>query len=66
MLIHSINATASAYEMKALFEAYRGTRPVFAIELPGFGSSERSKRIYSPQLYQDTIVEFLAPLGRWS
>ena len=60
VLIHSINATASAYEIKPLFEAYRGTRPVYAIELPGFGFSERSKRIYSPQLYQDTIIEFLA------
>jgi pimeloyl-ACP methyl ester carboxylesterase len=60
VLIHSINAAASAYEMRPLFEAYRGTRPVYAIELPGFGFSERSKRIYSPQLYQDTIIEFLA------
>src|SRR4051794_5060639 len=27
VLIHSINAAASAYEMKPIFEAYRGKRP---------------------------------------
>jgi pimeloyl-ACP methyl ester carboxylesterase len=60
VLIHSVNAAASSYEVKPLFNAFRGSRPVFAIDLPGFGFSERSKRIYSSQLYQDTILEFLA------
>lgn len=60
VLIHSINAAASAYEMRPLFERYRGERPVYALDLPGFGFSERSNRQYSPQLYTQTIVEFLA------
>ena len=59
VLVHSVNAAASAYEMKPLFEQYRGTRPVFALDLPGFGFSERSNRIYSAQLYQDALIEFL-------
>ena len=59
VLIHSINAAASAYEMVPLFNHYRGTRPIYVLDLPGFGFSNRSRRIYSPQLYQDTITDFL-------
>ncbi len=59
VLIHSINAAASAYEMRPLFEQYQGKRPVYALELPGFGFSERSDRRYSPQIYSDAIIDFL-------
>ncbi|MEO6063559.1 MAG: alpha/beta hydrolase, partial [Thermoflexales bacterium] len=34
-LIHSVNAAASAYEMKPLYDRFAGTRPVAAIDLPG-------------------------------
>lgn len=60
VLVHAINAAGSAYEMRPLFERYRGERPVYAVDLPGFGFSERSNRVYSPQLYTQAIVEFLA------
>ena len=59
VLIHSINAAASSFEMRPLFEHYRGRRPVYALDLPGFGFAERSDRRYSPALYVDAIVEFL-------
>ena len=59
VLIHSINAGASGYEMRPLFEHYRGKRPVFALDLPGFGFSERSDRSYSPRLYTAAIVDLL-------
>jgi len=42
-------------EMKPLFEHYRGERPVYAPDLPGFGQSERGDRDYSPALYADAI-----------
>lgn len=66
VLIHSINAAASAYEMRPIFEHYRGKRPVYAIDLPGFGFSDRTKREYSFQLYRDTIIEFLSRIGEAS
>jgi pimeloyl-ACP methyl ester carboxylesterase len=59
VVIHSINAAASAYEMRPLFLHYRASRPVYALDLPGFGLSDRSKRVYSPRLYTDAILDFL-------
>lgn len=59
VLLHSINAAASAYEMKPIFDHFRGERPVYALDLPGYGFSERSDRLYSPQLFQNAITEFL-------
>jgi pimeloyl-ACP methyl ester carboxylesterase len=59
VLIHSVNAAASAFEMGPLFRHYRGRRPVYALDLPGYGHSNRLQRDYTPQLFADAIVEFL-------
>ncbi len=59
VLIHSINAAGVAYEMRPLFEQYRAHRPVYALDLPGFGFSDRSNRVYSPQLYSAAILDLL-------
>jgi pimeloyl-ACP methyl ester carboxylesterase len=63
LLLHSINAAPSVYEVKPLFEHYQGRRPVLALDLPGFGFSERGPRAYSPELYAQTISEFLVREG---
>lgn len=59
VLIHSVNAAASAYEMRPIFEHYRQQRPVYALDLPGFGYSDRTNRAYSPQLYAEAVTDFL-------
>jgi pimeloyl-ACP methyl ester carboxylesterase len=59
VLIHSINAAASTYEMSPLFNYFRSQRPVFALDLPGFGFSDRSQRTYSPQIYTQAILDFV-------
>ncbi|MEO7110247.1 MAG: alpha/beta fold hydrolase, partial [Polyangiaceae bacterium] len=59
VLVHSINACASAYEMKPLFDRYRANRPVYAVDLGGFGFSERDERAYDPELYATELVDFL-------
>lgn len=64
LLLHSINAAPSAMEMKPLFEHYRGRRPVFAPDLPGFGQSQRGERDYSPELYAESIRGFLSEVIR--
>lgn len=59
LLIHSINAAASAYEMGPLFRHYKGLRPVYALDLPGYGFSERADREYTPAVFQSAIIEML-------
>ncbi len=60
LLVHSINAAASAAELAPLFEHYRQHRPVYALELPGFGFSDRSDRAYTPRLMTDALHAALA------
>jgi len=59
LLVHSINAAASAYEVRPLFEHFAASRRVVAPDLPGFGSSERSPRDYRVRLYVDAIHDVL-------
>jgi len=60
LLVHSINAAASAAELAPLFEHYRQQRPVYALELPGFGFSDRSARPYTTRLMTDALHAALA------
>ncbi len=56
LFIHSINAAGSAYEIMPLYEHYRQSRTVYALELPGFGHSERGKRPYTVRMMTDAIL----------
>ena len=60
LLVHSVNAAASAAELAPLFDHYAQQRPVYALELPGFGFSERSARPYTPRLMTDALHAALA------
>ncbi|MEI7465024.1 MAG: alpha/beta hydrolase [Burkholderiales bacterium] len=64
LLLHSINASASAYEVRPLYEHYRQQRPVYALDLPGFGFSERSDRQYLPRLMTDAVHAMVAEIQR--
>lgn len=56
LLVHSVNAAASAAEVAPLFAHYRRSRAVLAIDLPGYGHSERSDRPYTPRLMTDAVL----------
>ena len=47
LLVHSVNALASAAEIRPLFEALRQDHSVYALDLPGYGLSDRLPRAYS-------------------
>jgi pimeloyl-ACP methyl ester carboxylesterase len=64
LLVHSINAAGSAYEVKPIYDQYRQKRPVYALELPGFGFSERSDRTYSARLMTDAIHALVEAIRR--
>jgi len=64
ILVHSVNAAASAYEVKPLYDHYRRTRAVYALDLPGFGLSDRSARPYTPRLMTDAILALVAEVRK--
>jgi len=59
ILIHTINASASAAEVRPLFNSISQHRTVYAIDLPGFGLSERSDRVYTPRLMTDALHDLV-------
>jgi pimeloyl-ACP methyl ester carboxylesterase len=56
LLVHSVNAAASVAEVAPLFDHYRGGRTVVALDLPGYGHSDRSDRAYTPRLMTDAVL----------
>lgn len=56
LLVHSVNAAGSVAEVAPLFEHYRLQRTVYAVDLPGFGFSDRSDRAYTPRLMTDALI----------
>jgi len=60
LLVHSVNASASAFEVAPLYDHYRQTRPTYAVDLPGFGLSDRSDRAYTIRLMTDALLAALA------
>lgn len=63
LLSSSVNAAASAYDMKPLWDAYVGTRPLYALEWPGFGSGDRPDVPYTPELMTEALTALVARLG---
>lgn len=63
LLIHSVNAAGTAAEMAPLFDHFRQTRHVYALDLPGFGLSDRSDRPYTPRLMTDAVHACLSAMA---
>jgi pimeloyl-ACP methyl ester carboxylesterase len=64
LLVHSVNAAASVAEVRTLFEHCGATHTVFALDLPGYGFSERSDRDYTPRLMTDALLAMREPMRR--
>lgn len=64
LLIHSVNAAASAGEVKPLHEHYLSTRTVFSIDLPGYGFSDRSDRPYTPRVMTHALHALTSQIQR--
>ena len=61
VLLHSINAIASAHEMRPLVQRLQRetNRPVYALEWLGFGHSDRPEISYTPELLEAQLEHFL-------
>ncbi|WP_437677407.1 alpha/beta fold hydrolase [Sorangium sp. So ce131] len=64
VLLHGVDAAASSKEMAPLFDALRGERPVYALDLPGFGLSERADRPYDREIFRAAVRRFLTDVVR--
>jgi pimeloyl-ACP methyl ester carboxylesterase len=64
VLLHSVNAAASSYEVRPLFEALRGERIVYAVDLPGFGGSLRDGAEFTVEFYRHALAKFLRHVSR--
>lgn len=58
LLVHSINAAASAFEMRGPFGGLRSGHRVFALDLLGYGGSDRPPIQYSAADYMALITDF--------
>lgn len=65
LLVHGVNAAAAAAEVRPIFEHYATTRPTYALDLPGFGLSDRSDRPYTPRLMTDAIHAAASAIQRF-
>ena len=59
LLLHSINAAPSAFEVSPFFATCSLQRPLYAPDLPGFGRSERRDRAYSPEFFARAVLEMI-------
>ncbi len=64
LLVHSVNAAATVAEVKPVYDHFKATRTVFALDLPGFGFSERSARAYTPGLMVAAILALLEQIEK--
>jgi pimeloyl-ACP methyl ester carboxylesterase len=61
VFIHSINAVASAHEMRPLVQRFQREtdRPIYALEWLGFGHSDRPETSYTPAVMEEQLEHFL-------
>jgi len=59
LLVHSVNAAASACEVRPIFEHAKASRRVYAVDLPGYGFSDRAPREYNVALFVASIRDML-------
>lgn len=64
LLLHSINAAASVYEVRPVYEHALRSHRVYAPDLPGYGFSERSSRPYDINLFCDAIRDMLEVIAQ--
>ena len=64
LLVHSVNAAASAAEMRPLFDGLSLNYSVTALDLPGYGKSDREETVYDIDHMTGGIVAALEDIDR--
>ena len=58
LLFHGVHAAASSDEFEPVFESLAEHYHVIAVDLPGFGRSDRPPLVYSADLYEEFVRDF--------
>ncbi len=64
LLVHTVNAAASAAEVRPVYEHGATKGRVYALDLPGYGLSDRSERTYTPRLMTDAVLALAIEVHR--
>lgn len=64
LLLHSIHTGGSSHELESIFNYYSQTRKVVALDLLGFGISDRPDIRYTSEIYTRHIKEVLTYLNK--
>ena len=59
VLVHGIGAGSSSYEFRYNFDALSERYKVYALDLPGFGKSERRNQTYTADMMSLALQDFL-------
>lgn len=59
LIVHGIHPAAGIHDIAPIFQAFVSHRPVYALDLPGFGGSQQGDRPYRPSMYQVAIADFI-------
>jgi pimeloyl-ACP methyl ester carboxylesterase len=63
VLVHSINAAASAHEMRNPFRMLAENYRVVAVDLLGFGDSDRPQQLYTADVYIELLRDIIRDLA---
>ncbi len=58
LLLHGMETGSSAYEWKSMIGSLAESHTVYAVDLPGYGRSDKERMLYTNYLYVDAITEF--------
>lgn len=59
LFVHGVNAAGSSQEWHEIFEPLSKAYHVVAVDLPGFGRSDRPPIDYTAELYEDFVTDFV-------
>ncbi|MFB6201561.1 MAG: alpha/beta fold hydrolase [Halorhabdus sp.] len=62
LLVHGISAASSSREFSEVFESLSKSHHVVAVDLPGFGRSDRPPLLYSASLYETFVADAIDDL----
>lgn len=60
LILHDLHNAGGVHDISPMLEAFSSKRACYAMDLPGFGNSEKSDRPYRPSLYKEAIRSFIS------